>query len=378
MSPVQALRSVLRGFTDFDGRASRSEYWWWQGWLLLGAVAWWTLWASLPVVAELLAVVLLLAIIVPGLAVLVRRLHDTGRSGGWILVGLIPLLGELTLLYFTLKDSEDGPNAWGPPPPGSSFAEPVTWAPTLDAGLTAEGYREERPARKWAGIAIAVVIWAVLVASSFSWVPSAVLAPVLGYQRVERPTDGFAISLPRDWEYAVAAEADPKAWWDSEVADPNETHERFLSQGGVLMSRQATPLAVNSCHVSDITSLAAEPPVFITLADAVDNIMLREDDPEVVSVDSAVMDLPAGRVASVDTMYKDGLDERDYVFKDGKAWFLLQCFSTSAPEDRWLSIAETFEFLPVRQPDTSHSANATHDARAVLDELRNGAEPSGP
>ena len=349
MSPVQALRSGLRGFTDFDGRASRSEYWWWQGWLLLGAVVWWTLWASLPVVAELLAAILLLAIIVPSLAVLVRRLHDTGRSGGWILVGLIPLLGELTLLYFTLRDSEDGPNAWGPPPPGSSYAEPATWAPTLDAGLTAEAYRVERPARKWAGIAVAVAIWAVLVLSSFSWVPSAVLAPILGYQRVERPTDGYAISLPRDWEYAVAAEADPEAWWDSAKVDPVETLEQFLSQGGVLMSRQATPHDVNNCHVSDITGLATEPPMFTTLADVADDIMLREYDPEVVSVETAYVDLPAGRVASVDTMYKDDLDERDYVFKDGRSWFLLQCFSTSAPDDRWLSIAETFEFLPVKE-----------------------------
>jgi len=143
------------------------------------------------------------------------------------------------------------------------------------------------------------------------------------------------------------------------------------------MTRQATPLAVNSCHVSDITSLAAEPPVFITLADAVDNIMLREDDPEVVSVDTAFMDLPAGRVARVDTMWEGGWDERDYVFKHGATWFLLQCGSASAPEDRWLSIAETFEFLPVGESDTSHDADATHDARVVLDELRKGAEPSG-
>jgi len=79
--------------------------------------------------------------------------------------------------------------------------------------------------------AVVTVVLALVALSDLSWVPTAVLAPVLEYQRVERPTDGFAMDIPPDWEYVVAAEADPERWWDSEKGDPDETHEQFLSQG---------------------------------------------------------------------------------------------------------------------------------------------------
>jgi uncharacterized membrane protein YhaH (DUF805 family) len=57
-----------------------------------------------------------LAVLIPSLAVTVRRLHDTGRTGWWILIGLIPVIGGIVLLIFMVLDSEPGANQYGPNP----------------------------------------------------------------------------------------------------------------------------------------------------------------------------------------------------------------------------------------------------------------------
>ncbi|MCC6543190.1 MAG: DUF805 domain-containing protein [Nitrospirae bacterium] len=54
--------------------------------------------------------------IIPSIAVVVRRLHDTNRSGWWLLIGLIPLIGGIVLIVFTVQDSQPGPNQFGPNP----------------------------------------------------------------------------------------------------------------------------------------------------------------------------------------------------------------------------------------------------------------------
>ena len=59
-----------------------------------------------------------LAVLIPGLAVSVRRLHDTNRSGWWILTGLVPILGWIALLIFYVEDSRPGANQYGPNPKG--------------------------------------------------------------------------------------------------------------------------------------------------------------------------------------------------------------------------------------------------------------------
>ena len=60
-----------------------------------------------------------LAVLLPGLGVSVRRLHDTGRSGWWILINLIPLIGSIVFLVFTVSDGDPGPNQYGPSPKAS-------------------------------------------------------------------------------------------------------------------------------------------------------------------------------------------------------------------------------------------------------------------
>ena len=125
MTPMYAIRSVLSQYVGFSGRASRSEYWIWWGFLVVVyfAVAATALLIGTTgyVVLSLVALVFLL----PNLAVTVRRLHDTGRSGFWLLIVLVPLVGVIILLVFLLLDSQTEPNKWGPPPFGSTYGPPT-------------------------------------------------------------------------------------------------------------------------------------------------------------------------------------------------------------------------------------------------------------
>ena len=108
---------AFRRFADFGGRSQRKEYWMF---LLFNFVVTVILAAVLgdggdngpP--AVFLAYQLL--ILVPGLAVSVRRLHDIGKSGWWLLLNIVPLVGPPVLLYFAVKDSQPGSNQYGPNP----------------------------------------------------------------------------------------------------------------------------------------------------------------------------------------------------------------------------------------------------------------------
>lgn len=116
----RAVHSVLNQYAGFTGRATRAEFWWWA----LAALLFFLLLALLDalVVAPLfgleeadpLSVIGSLAILLPNLAVAIRRLHDTGRSGWWLLISLIPVVGALVLIWFYVQPSEPGQNAHGP------------------------------------------------------------------------------------------------------------------------------------------------------------------------------------------------------------------------------------------------------------------------
>jgi len=104
----------LTQYAGFSGRARRSEYWWFALASFLASVV-----ASIidtAIGVSILEWILTLALLVPSLAVAVRRLHDTGRSGWWLLIGLIPLVGAIVLLVFFCQDSRPGTNQYGPSP----------------------------------------------------------------------------------------------------------------------------------------------------------------------------------------------------------------------------------------------------------------------
>jgi uncharacterized membrane protein YhaH (DUF805 family) len=127
VSPTDAVTRVLSHYVDFGGRASRSEFWWWAGALLLAYVLTGLLIIAEPTIGALAWAVLALGTFIPNLAVAVRRLHDVGRTGWWMLIVFIPF-GSLVILVFTLLDTERGMNRWGAPAVGSPYADPRTSA----------------------------------------------------------------------------------------------------------------------------------------------------------------------------------------------------------------------------------------------------------
>ncbi|MGW3289388.1 DUF805 domain-containing protein [Streptomyces sp. NPDC001002] len=108
---------ALKKYAVFSGRARRKEYWNFA--LFVGII-----YVVLLVIAlaskqsALLGLVGLfyLGVLIPSLAVGVRRLHDTGRSGWWLLFGIVPIAGPITLLVFMCSDSAPGANQYGPNP----------------------------------------------------------------------------------------------------------------------------------------------------------------------------------------------------------------------------------------------------------------------
>jgi len=84
--------------------------------LVLGWIVVEIFWAISRPLGWILYLVLLIGTIVPDLAVGVRRLHDTSRSGWWLLIALVPFVGGIILLVFMCLDSTPGPNDYGPSP----------------------------------------------------------------------------------------------------------------------------------------------------------------------------------------------------------------------------------------------------------------------
>jgi uncharacterized membrane protein YhaH (DUF805 family) len=116
MTFVESVLSGYSKYATFAGRARRSEYWWFTLFtaLILGVGRLLDTGSSGGPVITVFAA---LAVLLPAWAVSVRRLHDTGRSGWWLLVGLIPILGIIVLIVFACQPTLDDENLYGPPPP---------------------------------------------------------------------------------------------------------------------------------------------------------------------------------------------------------------------------------------------------------------------
>jgi len=116
-------RAVRWRYAQFTGRARRTEFWWYQ-------CVWWALYLVLIALDHLLgtfsgayggghglfSTVFALALLLPSVAVAVRRLHDTDKSAWWLLIGLVPVVGWIGLLIFYLQPGDVGANPFGPDP----------------------------------------------------------------------------------------------------------------------------------------------------------------------------------------------------------------------------------------------------------------------
>ena len=112
---------VLKKYAVFSGRARRKEYWFFFLFnfiisIVLAVIDGVTGSFSPEAGMGLLGGIYTLAVLIPGIAVSVRRLHDTDRSGWWLLIGAVPLIGAIVLLVFMVQDSKSGQNQYGANP----------------------------------------------------------------------------------------------------------------------------------------------------------------------------------------------------------------------------------------------------------------------
>lgn len=108
VSFVDAFKLFFLRYADFGGRSRRSEYWWAS--LAIGILG-----TVISAIVPDLSWIWSLAVMVPGVALCVRRLHDIGKSGWWYLINFVPLVGQIIFLIWACKDSTED-NQWGPNP----------------------------------------------------------------------------------------------------------------------------------------------------------------------------------------------------------------------------------------------------------------------
>lgn len=103
---------VMQKYANFSGRAIRSEYWW----FILAYIVAYLVLAIVDYVlgVQLLTAILSLGLLIPSIAVGIRRLHDLDKSGWWLLIGLVPIVG-LILIYWFAQPGTPGANRFGPP-----------------------------------------------------------------------------------------------------------------------------------------------------------------------------------------------------------------------------------------------------------------------
>ncbi|MBV1691576.1 DUF805 domain-containing protein [Novosphingobium sp. G106] len=119
----------LKRYADFSGRSRRKEYWMFVLGIFIAAIV-------LSIVESILGLsgmvggvygplttILLLAVIIPGIAVQVRRFHDQDKSGWFVLLALIPFIGSIAVLVFMCLEGTKGPNRFGPDPKNPANAE---------------------------------------------------------------------------------------------------------------------------------------------------------------------------------------------------------------------------------------------------------------
>ena len=115
---ISAIKKGFRGYVVWNARSTRSEYWWWTLFtVILSLVA--TAIDSFVFSTNTMAggigptsAILTVALFLPGLSLWIRRLHDTDRSGWWVWIVLIPIVGLIISLIFMLLPSKPGPTRW--------------------------------------------------------------------------------------------------------------------------------------------------------------------------------------------------------------------------------------------------------------------------
>lgn len=111
---------ALKKYAVFSGRAQRAEYWYFVLFNMLISFAFnlLVIFDVNAIIVLVLSILFMLAIVIPSIAVLVRRLHDTNHSGWWFFINFIPVIGMIVLLVFLVTDSDPAENQYGQNPKG--------------------------------------------------------------------------------------------------------------------------------------------------------------------------------------------------------------------------------------------------------------------
>jgi len=125
----QAISAGFSKYVNFRDRASRSEYWYWTLFTIIASIVAGII--DLTLNTQFVTPLFNLVTTIPSLAIAVRRLHDLDRTGWWILIAFIPLIGIIVLLIWYTTKGTDGPNQFGPDPlaanpfPNQQFGAPA-------------------------------------------------------------------------------------------------------------------------------------------------------------------------------------------------------------------------------------------------------------
>ena len=112
MNFTESIQTCFKKYADFNGRASRPEFWWWALFTVVVSLA-------LGVISDKLSLAFSLLTVLPSVAVTARRLHDTDRTGWLQLVALIPIVGWIVVLVWCAQEGKN-PNRFGQPPTGTT------------------------------------------------------------------------------------------------------------------------------------------------------------------------------------------------------------------------------------------------------------------
>jgi uncharacterized membrane protein YhaH (DUF805 family) len=121
MTPIDWAKRPIQKYADFTGRAPRAEFWWFVLFVIIGEVVAMILDSILGLDGMVgpygpILCVYVLAVVIPYLAVGAWRLHNTDRSGWWLLIGLIPIIGAIVLIIFFVTEGAKSDNRYGPDP----------------------------------------------------------------------------------------------------------------------------------------------------------------------------------------------------------------------------------------------------------------------
>ena len=113
MNMGQAISSGFKRYVDFQGRSARSEYWWWTLFVFLVNIFATIIDSGTSMDLGIASIIATLVLLLPGIGMSIRRLHDVDRSGWWLFIFFVPIVGLILLLVWACSKGTTGPNRFG-------------------------------------------------------------------------------------------------------------------------------------------------------------------------------------------------------------------------------------------------------------------------